>query len=179
MNPTEASLVYHYNKFVDYYSPINANMEEISNRLGIVYQGNSFLDLGCGTGFFCAFAKARGASVIGVDYAEERVKEGTRTYHLGLVYADIHEWLDRAQQEPNPDYVTLWDVIEHLENPLSLIAKCRRWQICASIPINHPYVAHLQVWKTYADLAADLCPDSLNECVLDGRHYALCKWEPK
>lgn len=58
-----------------------------------VGRGDRVLDLACGTGDFCELAKARGAGVIGVDFALQMLRHGqARGFAFDAVQGD-GEWL--------------------------------------------------------------------------------------
>ena len=80
------------------------------------------LDVGCGTGEFLLELRARGWRVVGQeisDYAAQVAGEA------GL---DVRtSRLDRCGFESQSfDLVTLWDVVEHLHDPLSVLREIRR-----------------------------------------------------
>lgn len=83
----------------------------------------SVLDVGCGTGRFLEFAKARGWEIAGLELCEEvgrktAARLGAQVY-LGSVF-------DVELPTESFDIVTMFDCIEHLEDPLRALAICRR-----------------------------------------------------
>ena len=79
------------------------------------------LDIGCGKGFFLKVMSDRGHQVTGVDLSPERIQFARDVYGL----QDVHN-LDFSQLVDHLcpgsfDAITLWDVIEHVEEPLTLV----------------------------------------------------------
>lgn len=71
----------------------------------------TLLDIGCGTGYYLNTMKSLGWSVFGVeksDYARESAKK-----HFDI---DIVSSLDKLTGERKFDVITLWHVLEHLQN---------------------------------------------------------------
>lgn len=85
--------------------------------------GKRVLDVGCGLGYFVRHAQEHGAEAYGcelspaaVRYARERL--GLKTVRQGPV--------EELDYEPDSfDLITLWDVIEHLTDPLPLVTALR------------------------------------------------------
>ena len=79
------------------------------------------LDVGCSFGFFLDVARARGWEVEGVeigDYAAAQARD-----ELGL-QVRVGDVLDLELPENHYDVITLWNVIEHVDDP---IANCTRF----------------------------------------------------
>jgi 2-polyprenyl-3-methyl-5-hydroxy-6-metoxy-1,4-benzoquinol methylase len=83
--------------------------------------GGKLLDVGCGTGDFLKVAQGQGWDVEGVELSEW-ASEKARTRGL-KVKTGI---LDDIPDGPTYDVVTLWDVLEHLEDPAAAVAKVGR-----------------------------------------------------
>ncbi|MBI2766604.1 MAG: class I SAM-dependent methyltransferase [Chloroflexi bacterium] len=80
------------------------------------------LDVGCALGFFLEEAKSRGWQVDGVDISEHAVKFANE--RLGIP-ARVG-MLEEAGYEPGSfDVVTMWDVIEHVPAPVSVLSLAR------------------------------------------------------
>jgi 2-polyprenyl-3-methyl-5-hydroxy-6-metoxy-1,4-benzoquinol methylase len=87
--------------------------------------GARLLDIGCSTGDYLSRARTFGWSVHGLDVAKHlavfaRVKRGIPVEH-----GDVREALDWFAPE-SFTAITLWDVIEHLPQPLDTIRDLRR-----------------------------------------------------
>ena len=97
-------------------------IEAEGRGLPITWDGASVLDVGCGSGTFLDFAKRAGWRGVGVDPdpAAVAVARGRGLdVHLGEV--DVLEATGETF-----DVITLSHVIEHVHDPLELLAKCRR-----------------------------------------------------
>lgn len=85
--------------------------------------GARVLDVGCFTGEFIELLSQRGADVYGVELQEEAVKIASEKLPGRICQANIHDtdfpWKDF-------DAVTLLGVIEHVLEPLKLIARCTK-----------------------------------------------------
>lgn len=86
-----------------------------------VSTGARVLDIGCGNGEFLAAASEAGYDARGVDYYQAAV-DACRARGLRADRADV---LGPLPDEGPYDLVTLWDVLEHLERPAAILARCR------------------------------------------------------
>jgi 2-polyprenyl-3-methyl-5-hydroxy-6-metoxy-1,4-benzoquinol methylase len=77
----------------------------------------SVLDIGCGIGNFLAFAEARGMTAYGTDIEPDAVAVARSR---GLT-AEVSDRLDDMMPSASVDALTMWDVIEHLYDPESLV----------------------------------------------------------
>jgi SAM-dependent methyltransferase len=78
--------------------------------------GKHLLDFGCGVGGLCQIASEYGLRVAGIE-PNTNARE-TAIKNCGLrIYANLRA-LREAQPEAQFDLVTMWDVIEHLRDPL-------------------------------------------------------------
>jgi 2-polyprenyl-3-methyl-5-hydroxy-6-metoxy-1,4-benzoquinol methylase len=81
------------------------------------------LDIGCGTGFFLNWAKRRGWQVWGLDPSEFACRYASQNYGLNIFNAELSEI---NFSEEFFDVVTLWSVIEHVQEPLNLLLEVNR-----------------------------------------------------
>lgn len=88
-------------------------------RVGAV---RSLLDVGCGIGNFLAYASGRGIDAVGVD-VEARAVEAARDRGLRAYLVDE---LDREVPDGSLDAATMWDVVEHLLDPLDGVTSMAR-----------------------------------------------------
>jgi 2-polyprenyl-3-methyl-5-hydroxy-6-metoxy-1,4-benzoquinol methylase len=79
------------------------------------------LDVGCATGVFLEVMQNHGVEARGVDISSFAV-ESARRKGLNVVQGD----LSAISQESYFDLVTLWDSIEHVEDPLDLMRNVHR-----------------------------------------------------
>lgn len=85
--------------------------------------GARVLDWGAGSGAFMRAARAAGFEVHGFDVIDETVRWLRAT---GFYSCDVVRF----------DALTLWDVLEHLEDPAELLAQVHPWaKVFVSIPV--------------------------------------------
>lgn len=78
------------------------------------------LDIGCGDGCFAKIMATHGWQVTGLDPAlPPSIETGT----VRLIRGTFSE----LPANEKYDVITLWDVVEHVENPFSLITEASRW----------------------------------------------------
>lgn len=87
-----------------------------------VPQGGRILDVGCGNGDFLSLARARGYTVQGIDVSASSVRL-CRTRGLEVLQGTLLE----VPLSTGFDVVTLWDVIEHVPNPVAVVR--RAWDL--------------------------------------------------
>ncbi len=84
-------------------------------------RGN-LLDIGCGAGFFLNCAKDRGWNCHGLEILPEYIKYAKEKFKLNNIRLESLD--DSLTHDVNTfDVVTLWDLIEHLRNPLDCLKK--------------------------------------------------------
>lgn len=71
----------------------------------------TLLDIGCGTGSFASAMKKRGYNVLAVEQSEKAADETRR--HGITVWNDL---ADARIEEHSVDIITLWHVLEHIDN---------------------------------------------------------------
>jgi len=79
------------------------------------------LDIGCNTGEFLDFAKAKGGQTAGVEYstATQQIIEGKgHTYYPSLDCTDL------ADKQATFDVITAFDLVEHLYDIPAFLTKC-------------------------------------------------------
>ena len=87
--------------------------------------GRTLLDVGCGTGTFLAQARDRGFVPAGLDFDAGNIRIARQRYGLQDVHALSVD--DFARREPGTGYdaVTLFEVVEHVEDPRALLRSAR------------------------------------------------------
>lgn len=138
------------------------------------------LDLGCGDGrlslHMAKFPKV--VSVVGVDYSSVRHKLSQRKQgllpnqasKLQFHYKDVNVFVrEMAERNETVDLVTMFEVLEHLEEPAKLVQFVREHllnpggSLIGSVPIQHVYVAHLRVFESAEDVVSQFRPDEWYE----------------
>lgn len=84
--------------------------------------GGVLLDVGCAGGRFVQLAREAGYEAVGVDLEEEPVRWGRRELGLDLRLMEPGRLPDDL---PPLDIVTLWNVLEHVPDPLELLRAIR------------------------------------------------------
>jgi 2-polyprenyl-3-methyl-5-hydroxy-6-metoxy-1,4-benzoquinol methylase len=121
----------------------------------------SLVDIGCGTGSFLSRARKEGLTVAGIDFSEKSLEVAKNKFKLDKLYCmSIEEFIEKRKDRF--DYVTLFDVIEHLEDPLGFLIKIK------SILAANGTLAIGTVNKNRK-------LDSLGECDMPPHH--LTKWD--
>lgn len=97
-------------------------VKELMEFLGDL-KGLNVLDVGCGNGYFLRCCKDQGMRVQGLEINEAAARYA-RT-ELGIsVLATLHPY-DKALETTSFDVITLWGVIEHLDDPGNVVASVR------------------------------------------------------
>jgi SAM-dependent methyltransferase len=113
--------------------------------------GGRILDLGCARGDFLDFAARRGYQVTGVDL-NPRLAETARQRGFAVHTGDLRE----VGLPATFDAVTMWDVIEHVDEPVAVLAACRAALRPGGLVFFHTGNARFQLPK--ARLLARLRP---------------------
>ncbi len=87
-------------------------------------KSRKLLDIGCGDGKFVYEAIQRGFDANGIDLSPDRIEQGRKTYGLGNALRNMN--IDDFSADEKFDIITMWDLIEHLESPSSLLAKLEK-----------------------------------------------------
>lgn len=81
------------------------------------------LDVGCSAGFFLKEARAAGWEVCGVELSEDTAAIARRRFGLDVRTGML---TDDLFVPGSFDMVTLWDVVEHLKDPISVLATAKQ-----------------------------------------------------
>lgn len=85
---------------------------------------NSILDIGCGNGNFVYTALEKGFDAYGVDLSDDRICCGKENLNLkDKIYCGRAEDIFADRQF---DIITLWDAIEHLQDPKSVLTNIKK-----------------------------------------------------
>lgn len=98
------------------------NMMTYLDGIGLIKKNGKLLDVGCATGLFMLEAQNRGFDVYGIDVSSYAVSIAKRRFPGRVKHASI----ERAVYPKGTfDVITMFDVIEHLENPRRVLHKVR------------------------------------------------------
>lgn len=89
----------------------------IGDVLGVHPDAATWLDVGCDHGFFLDDVRRYGLSVMGVEPAEQ-----ARSYAAGIGL-EVHRDLQDVQG--SFDVISLWHVLEHIEDPRTMLVRLR------------------------------------------------------
>jgi 2-polyprenyl-3-methyl-5-hydroxy-6-metoxy-1,4-benzoquinol methylase len=97
-----------------------------NSRLGFIEslypEKGDLLDIGCGAGFFLKCAKQRGWNCHGLEILPEYIKYAQVNFALDNIrLGSLDESL--SYDANTFDVITLWDLIEHLRNPLACLKR--------------------------------------------------------
>ena len=128
--PSESELEKIYTKSYfdrgDKYSKSNeVNIKNDNKKLSIIKKSRlkgKLLDIGCAKGDFLFLAKKNGFDVTGVEISKSAC-QSAKSKNLNVYNSDL---LSKKFDSNCFDVVTMWDVIEHLKNPLNLISESLR-----------------------------------------------------
>lgn len=101
-------------------TPVFNKYLDIVSSLGI--DKGKLLDIGAATGFFMKLAKGRGFEVAGVELSEYATKKA-REKGLNVITGDLQS---AGFENSEFDVVTMFDVIEHVPDPISFIIEAKR-----------------------------------------------------
>ena len=95
-------------------------VELISQQIGNPH-GKYILDIGCGTGWFLEVAKEHGFKA----YGQELGKELAHWTSERLATMIFDKPISKISTEIKFDVITMFDLLEHVPNPLQLISDCK------------------------------------------------------
>lgn len=118
---------YFKNSIVDpIYGFENPNIRDFREGLKLIESFKPIgriLDIGCAMGIFLALAKEKGWEVLGVDVSDYATKFARERFGINCFTGDIR---DARLPGKYFDVITLWDTIEHFEDPLEELKEIRR-----------------------------------------------------
>lgn len=102
-----------------------SNYITISQKIAATFKrfqpGQSrLLDIGCGFGFFLDVAQDEGFDVQGIEFNDQVVNQARKKYSFPIRAGDVMDIRDESF-----DVITMFDVIEHLPDPIRAVQKCR------------------------------------------------------
>jgi len=99
------------------YQKFNFRMEEIEK---LKPEKGNILDVGCSFGFFLDVARTRGWNPVGVEFGEFAAKFAQDSLELEVHVTDI---LDAPLKENCFDVITMWNVVEHVDDPVEVLKR--------------------------------------------------------
>lgn len=96
---------------------------EILGHIKKFRSSGDFFEVGCGMGYFLAYAKTQGYSVSGIEYAALGAKVAREKFGLNVVQSSFEEL---PIVEGAYDVIFFGDVLEHLVAPLEMLRKAHR-----------------------------------------------------
>ncbi len=126
MTGNEAESGLHSRYILERQARIKSFSKLYNSRLSLIeslYSGKgNLLDIGCGAGFFLNCAKERGWNCHGLEILPEYIKFAQENFALeNLRLESLDESL--SYDANTFDVITLWDLIEHLRNPLDCLKR--------------------------------------------------------
>ena len=125
----EADSGLHSNYILERQKRIKSFSKLYNSRLSLIESlypsKGDLLDIGCGAGFFLNSAKERGWNCHGLEILPEYIKYAKENFALeNIRFESLDEPL--TYDENTFDVITLWDLIEHLRNPLKSLKQINR-----------------------------------------------------
>lgn len=109
---------------------LHSNAKRFQTELAVIgsignVSGAKMLDVGSGGGQFLALAKGLGADVTGIELDDARAFYAQSVKGVNVVKRSIDDEYWKSQYGQY-DYVTLWDVIEHVNFPVETLSEAMR-----------------------------------------------------
>jgi len=108
------------------YGPFTAGIMKIFYRHRVrkwtrmIGRPGNVLEVGCGSGLMLEAFKRRGWSEVGIERTESIAEQVRSTLGLNVVAGGI----ENIKQEPHFDLIVLYNVLEHLPQPLNILKEC-------------------------------------------------------
>jgi len=119
----ESDLFANWHAGYDEHTPEVRMFQAALDRLGQFLSPGSLLDVGCAKGLFLDLARKRGWNVQGVEISHTTAAFARQEFGL-QVFTGV---LEEAHFPANSfDVVSLWDLIEHLDNPFGFLRETAR-----------------------------------------------------
>jgi 2-polyprenyl-3-methyl-5-hydroxy-6-metoxy-1,4-benzoquinol methylase len=157
---SEFDLKAYYDRNVSYYSPLR-DTGAFTDMLSLVGVSppDSVLDVGCGDGRLLDHINP--TWYVGVDYSYRRIELATRNHkHRCFIVSELVPYLEQFNGA-RVDVAVAVEVLEHLEEPELVVGLMRGVSrfVLATVPVNLPDRAHLQVYEDVEDVKVALAPD--------------------
>lgn len=112
------------NEYWEKLPQLKRRVKKIVTELQKFKKTGKLLDIGCGFGLFLKMAKEVGFKVYGVEMEKETVKAAQEKFGLKNISPKSVEKIDFPERYF--DVITLFDILEHLENPEVILKKLKR-----------------------------------------------------
>lgn len=100
------------------------NVKQFMRKIKHIKKSGKLLDIGCAMGFFVEYAQKEGFDAYGLDPSHYAVVEAKKKFGNKIKEAS----LETADYAPKTfDVITMFDVFEHLGDPLGDLKKMTRW----------------------------------------------------
>jgi len=145
------------------------------------------LDVGCGDGRASAWCHTYGMGYLGIDYSPKRIEFARELQnsngHTNLLFfhGDLYAALPELKKSA---YGFIWcaELLEHLEEPKVIWDEMQRLvapggMILCTCPVDMPYSAHLQVWKTDDEINELFAPSRLWHHETATRDHFCFTWD--
>ncbi|MFQ5506180.1 MAG: FAD-dependent oxidoreductase [Planctomycetota bacterium] len=111
--------------YADYRKEAPLYIKTFEKRLGLIDryapEPGRALDVGCAAGYFLEVLRRRGWDVSGVELSPEIARHARQ--ELGIEDIYVGDLRDSEHGEKSFDLITMWDLVEHVPEPLSLLRK--------------------------------------------------------
>jgi len=113
------ALVYYY-EYLDSIAGTRTEQDylEVLSFLEPLAKGKRLLDVGCGSGIFLNCAKQNGWQVTGLDATSQNAEQVKERFGIDVIVSPFEKYEKTDQRW---DVITLWDLVEHLTDPIVLI----------------------------------------------------------
>jgi len=130
MNPRDVGVKDFYKKVVDnaYIESWEERAATFRNHLKILKkykkENAKLLDIGCYAGIFPSIAQKEGYGVTGIEPSEWAAEFAKEKRDIEILKGC---WDEVDLPQDNFDIVTMWDIVEHLENPSTCFNQVHKW----------------------------------------------------
>jgi len=113
----------------NYFSDNKKNKKKIKNFIHGIWMIHKYkdkgllLDVGCATGIFLDIARKNGWSVTGVDISDYATKQVKSNFGIKAIHGNLN---DAKFSDKSFDVITMWDFLEHVQDPNIVLSETRR-----------------------------------------------------
>jgi len=100
--------------------PVIREYKETLDKLAFYTEGRQLLDVGCGPGTFLDIAHQNGWAVLGMDSCPSACAFAEKEFGLRVLCPRLEDVFLHGRLF---DVITMWDFLEHVLNPLAVVAK--------------------------------------------------------